>query len=42
MQFYKKDNENSAWVPEKFVPQPYVDDFRKRVEPDDAPVPLRY
>jgi len=27
VQFSKKDHENSAWIPEKFAPQPYVDDF---------------
>ena len=37
VQFSKKDHENSAWIPEKFVPQPYLDDFWQRVEPDDPP-----
>jgi len=35
VQFSEKDHENSAWIPEKFVTKPYLDDFWKRVEPDD-------
>ena len=34
VQFTKSDFDNSAWIPEKFVPQPYLDEFWKRVEPD--------
>ena len=37
MQFSKKDHVNSAWIPEKFVPQTFLDDFWQRVEPDDPP-----
>ena len=39
VQFTKTDYENSAWIAEKFVPQPYVDDFWNRVEPDGDPAP---
>jgi hypothetical protein len=39
VQFTKTDYENSAWIPEKFVPQSYVDEFWARVEPDGAPAP---
>ena len=37
VQFSKKDHENSAWIPEKFVPQTFLDDFWQRVEPDNPP-----
>jgi hypothetical protein len=37
VQFTEKDYENSAWIPEMFVPQKYLDEFWARVEPDDPP-----
>ena len=39
VQFTEKDYENSAWIPEKFVPQRYLDEFWARVELDGPPAP---
>jgi hypothetical protein len=39
VQFSESNYENSAWVREKFVPRPYLDDFLQRVDPDEPPVP---
>ena len=37
VQFSESNYENSAWVREKFVPRPYLDDFLQRVDPDEPP-----
>jgi len=39
VQFAKDHHENSAWVLEKFVPRPYLEEFWDRVEPDGPPAP---
>ena len=39
VQFTERDYENSAWIPERFVPQSYLDKFWARAEPDGPPAP---
>ena len=39
VQFVTGDFADSAWIPERFVPQRYLDEFWERVEPDDPPDP---
>jgi len=39
VQFVKGDFADSAWIPERFVPTRYLDEFWERVDPDEPPDP---
>ena len=39
VQFVKGDFADSAWIPEKFVPPRYLDEFWERIDPDEPPDP---
>ena len=40
VQFTETEYENSAWIPEKFVPQRYLDEWLLRFEPEGPPAPV--